>query len=164
MMVVALRTVDWHSVRPSTLRRMPVPETTVMLATVAVVVATGNLATGVGVGILLALVFFARRITHVIRVERELSPDGTVARYSVHGPLFFATSNDLVDQFSYVDDPARIVIDLSRSHVWDASSVASLDAVESKYRAHDATVELTGLNEHSREFHGRLSGSLASST
>lgn len=161
MMVVALRTVDWHSVRPATLKRMPVPETVVMLVTVAVVVATNNLATGVGAGVLLALVFFARRIAHVVTVSREVSDDGEVARYRVLGPLFFASSNDLVEQFSYADDPSRVVIDLRDSHVWDASSVASLDAIETKYAAHGATVELTGLNEHSAFFHGRLTGSLS---
>jgi SulP family sulfate permease len=126
-----------------------------------VVVWTGNLAIGVGVGILLALVFFARRIAHVTRVTRELSADGSVARYTVLGPLFFASSNDLVDQFSYAEDPVSVVIDLSGSHVWDASSVASLDAIESKYAAHGAAVELIGLNEHSAMFHRRLSGSLS---
>ncbi|WP_290472611.1 SulP family inorganic anion transporter [Leifsonia sp. 71-9] len=157
MMIVALQTVDWHSVRPSTLRRMPVPETLVMLTTVAVTVATGNLAIGVGVGVLLALVLFARRIAHVVRVSRDLSEDGAVAHYRVHGPLFFASSNDLVDQFSYADDPTRVVVDLSASHVWDASSVAALDAVETKYAAHGAEVELVGLDERSHAFHGRLS-------
>ncbi|MGN6126114.1 MAG: SulP family inorganic anion transporter [Humibacter sp.] len=160
MMIVAIRTIDWHSVRPSTLRRMPVPETLVMLATVGVIVATGNLAIGVGIGVLLALVFFARRIAHVVRVERTLDDTGSVARYRVLGPLFFASSNDLVDQFSYADDPPHVIVDLSGSHVWDASSVAALDAVESKYEKHGATVELVGLNDHSRMFHGRLTGSL----
>jgi SulP family sulfate permease len=83
-----------------------------------------------------------------------------VAHYRVLGPLFFASSNDLVEQFSYADDPDRVVIDLRDSHVWDASSVASLDAIQTKYAAHGATVELTGLNEHSAVFHGRLTGSL----
>ena len=160
MMIVALQTIDWHSVRPATLRRMPVPETLVMFTTVAVTVATGNLAIGVGVGVLLALVLFARRVAHVVRVSRELSGDGDVAHYRVHGPLFFASSNDLVDQFSYADDPARVIVDLSASHVWDASSVAALDAVQSKYAAHGADVELVGLDERSSAFHGRLSGAV----
>jgi SulP family sulfate permease len=163
MMVVALRTVDWHSVRPSTLRRMPVPETLVMLVTVAVVVVTNNLATGVGVGVLLALVLFARRIAHVVRVTRHVDGDGSTAHYRVQGPLFFASSNDLVEQFSYADDPARVVIDLSASHVWDASSVAALDAVEARYAAHGASVELVGHNEHSAMFYGRLTGTLDTS-
>jgi SulP family sulfate permease len=131
-----------------------------MLVTVAVVVATSNLAIGVGVGVLLALVFFARRIAHVVRVERTLDAAGEVAYYRVLGPLFFASSNDLVEQFSYADDPAQIVVDLSGSHVWDASSVAALDSVESRYAQHGAQVELRGLNSHSQEFHGRLTGEL----
>jgi SulP family sulfate permease len=160
MMVVAVQTIDWHSVRPATLKRMPVPETLVMLATVAVVVVTNNLAIGVGFGVLLAVLFFARRVARVVRVERSLAVDGAHAHYRVLGPLFFASSNDLVEQFSYVEDPARVTIDLGGSRVWDASSVAALDAVETKYREHGVDVDVIGLDEISRRFHGRLSGRL----
>ena len=55
--------------------------------------------------------------------------------YAVEGELFFASSNDLVTQFDYVGDPANVVIDLSRSHIWDASTVATLDAVTDEVRA-----------------------------
>ena len=105
MMIVALKTINWHSVQPATLKRMPVPETLVMAVTVAVTVATGNLALGVAAGVLLAMVLFARRVAHVIRAERTLSHDGLSVRYDVHGPLFFGSSNDLVERFSYGADP-----------------------------------------------------------
>ena len=85
MMVVAVTTVDWHSVKPSTLKRMPVPETLVMGVTVAVVVLTGNLAYGVLVGVILAMVLFARRVAHVISVERTLAGDGGSVRYAGGG-------------------------------------------------------------------------------
>jgi SulP family sulfate permease len=62
MMIVALKTINWHSIQPSTLARLPIPETSVMVATVAVTVWTGNLAIGVVVGVALALVLFARRV------------------------------------------------------------------------------------------------------
>ncbi len=218
MMVVAITTVDWHSVRPTTLRRMPVPETLVMVVTVGVVVATNNLAIGVAVGVLLAMVLFARRIAHVIRVERTVEPaagdsagpdadDSTRARarvrYDVVGPLFFGSSNDLVEHFSYADDAllaessgvagahthaeslevtgvsttaspdgeearrtarpeATVLVDLSRASVWDASSVAALDSVETKFAAHGLAVEFVGLDERSGSFHGRLTGQLGS--
>ena len=96
MMIVAIKTVNWHSVQPATLKRMPIPETMVMAVTVAITVATGNLALGVAAGVLLAMVLFARRVAHVIRAERTLSHDGLSVRYDVHGPLFFGSSNDLV--------------------------------------------------------------------
>ncbi|ARC58356.1 C4-dicarboxylic acid transporter DauA [Frondihabitans sp. 762G35] len=157
MMVVAVTTVDWHSVKPSTLKRMPIPETLVMGVTVAVVVATDNLAYGVVVGVVLAMVLFARRVAHVISVERVADTVGAV-RYDVRGPLFFGSSNDLVERFSYAEDPAEVTIDLRHAQIWDASTVAALDAVETKYRDHGARVTIEGLDERSTGFHRRLTG------
>jgi SulP family sulfate permease len=160
MMIVAITTVDWHSLRPSTLKRMPIPETIVMVTTVAVVVATGNLAVGVIIGVVLAMVLFARRIAHVIRADRTISDDGLVARYAVHGPLFFGSSNDLVERFAYAHDPATVEVDLTDAQVWDASSVAALDSIATKYREHGITATFSGLDERSSGFHGRLTGRL----
>jgi SulP family sulfate permease len=160
MMIAALKTINWHSVQPATLKRMPIPETLVMALTVAVTVATSNLAFGIAVGVMLAMVLFARRVAHVIRAERTLSPDGLSVRYSVHGPLFFGSSNDLVERFSYGEDPERVAIDLTHSQIWDASSVAALDSIETKYREHGATVTFTGLDQRSSSFHERLTGQL----
>jgi SulP family sulfate permease len=165
MIMVSVGTFDWHSVQPSTLRRMPRSETIVMVSTVVVTVASHNLAIGVGVGVLVAMTLFARRVAHLTETHRELveNRDGTVsAVYRVTGELFFASSNDLYTQFEYADDPDHVVIDLSASHVWDASTVASLDAITTKYERKGKTVEITGLNASSAERHGRLSGSLPS--
>jgi len=162
MMIVAITTVDWHSLKPSTLRRMPVPETLVMVVTVVVVVATNNLALGVLVGVVLAMILFARRVAHVISVERTVSDDGSKVHYSVHGPLFFGSSNDLVDRFSYADDPADVTIDLSNAQIWDASTVAALDSIETKYGKLQATVAIVGLDKRSSGFHRRLTGRLGS--
>jgi sulfate permease, SulP family len=160
MMIVAIKTVNWHSVQPATLKRMPVPETLVMAVTVAITVATGNLAVGVAAGVVAAMILFARRVAHVIRAERTLSQDGLSVRYDVHGPLFFGSSNDLVERFSYSGDPKAVAIDLTHSQIWDASSVAALDSIETRYRAHGATVSFTGLDPRSSAFHARLSGQL----
>ncbi|GAB2771188.1 SulP family inorganic anion transporter [Nocardioides salsibiostraticola] len=163
MIMVAVGTFDWHSIQPSTLRRMPKSETTVMLSTVVVVVATENLAIGVGVGVLVAMTLFARRVAHLAETTRTLvdNPDGTQkAVYTVTGELFFASSNDLYTQFDYTHDPEQVVIDLTRSHVWDASTVASLDAITTKYHRKGKEVEVRGLNEASASIHGRLTGNL----
>jgi SulP family sulfate permease len=158
MMVVAVTTVDWHSLRPATLRRMPLPETAVMVLTVAVVLLTNNLALGVGVGVLLAMVLFARRVAHVTQVDRVVA--GDVARYTVRGPLFFGSSNDLVDRFSVAEDPQEAVVDLTHAQVWDASTVAALDAIEQRYADHGRRVRFEGLDERSTDFHARLTGRL----
>ncbi|MBT1546372.1 SulP family inorganic anion transporter [Curtobacterium aurantiacum] len=159
MLMVCVATFDWHSIRPRTLRRMPLGETAVMLITVVVVVATENLATGVFVGVIVAALVFARRVAHVVSVVREPIDDRTV-RYRVRGALFFASSNDLVTRFSYAEDPEHVVIDMSDAHVFDASTVAALDGVEQRFAKHGSTVEVVNLDTGSIALHGRLSGEL----
>ncbi len=164
MIMVSIGTFDWHSIQPATLRRMPKSETSVMLSTVVVVVATQNLAIGVVVGVVVAMTLFARRVAHLTETHRELVEDrdgNTTAVYRVTGELFFASSNDLYTQFEYVADPDTVVIDLTASHIWDASTVASLDAITTKYERRGKAVEIVGLNEASAERHGRLTGQLA---
>jgi SulP family sulfate permease len=112
---------------------MPRSETAVLLATVAVV-ATSNLAIGVGVGVLVACVLFARRV---------------------------ASSNEFYTRFDYSGDPAHVVIDLSDAHVWDASPVAALDAITHQYETRGKTVEVIGLSGHSADRYERHSGRLA---
>lgn len=58
MMVVALKTLDWNSVQPALLKRAPISEIGVMLATVVVTVWTGNLALGVVAGGIATLMSF----------------------------------------------------------------------------------------------------------
>jgi SulP family sulfate permease len=160
MIMVAVGTFDWHSVRPATLRMMPLSETAVVVATVAVTVGTHNLAYGVGAGVLVAMVLFARRVAHVVDVTGVLDPDGTSKVYRVSGQLFFASSNELVDRFDYGADPADVVIDLAGAQVWDASTVAALDAIRTKYAARGTTVRVTGMDDRSRDRHDRLAGRL----
>ncbi|MGE2715240.1 SulP family inorganic anion transporter [Mycolicibacterium litorale] len=163
MVMVSVGTFDWHSIAPKTLRRMPKSETTVMLATVAVTVATDNLAYGVGVGTLTAMVLFARRVAHLTDVVKVSQPDENTQVYAVSGQLFFASSNDMVYQFDYAGDPDNIVIDMSGAHIWDASTVATLDAITTKYAAKGKKATIVGLDDNSAERHRRLTGQLAGS-
>ncbi|MCW2956427.1 MAG: sulfate transporter, partial [Thermoleophilia bacterium] len=153
-------TFDWHSIAPATLRRMPRGETVVMLATVATTVATHNLALGVGVGVITAMGVFARRVSGLVTVTSELSADGSVRTYVVHGELFFASDRDLISAFDYADEARLVRIDMSRAHMWDTSAVAALDAIEARYHRHGIEVEVIGLNEHSAELRGRHGGLL----
>ncbi len=160
MIMVSVGTMDWHSINPKTLRRMPKSETAVMLATVVVTVVTHNLAYGVIVGVITAMVLFARRVAHVTEVVEIAHPDEDTRVYAVRGELFFASSNDLIYQFDYVGDPPTVVIDMSDSHIWDASTVATLDAITTKYAAKGTSVTIIGLDDNSAARHARLSGHL----
>lgn len=163
MVMVSVGTFDWHSIAPKTLGRMPKSETTVMLVTVAVTVGTDNLAYGVAVGTLTAMVLFARRVAHLTDVVKVDRPDEDTQVYAVSGELFFASSNDMVYQFDYAGDPANVVIDLSGAHIWDASTVATLDSITTKYAAKGKNVTIVGLDDSSAERHRRLTGRLAGS-
>lgn len=70
MVIVAVKTFSWQSIRPTTLARTPWPETVVMAATVIVTVATGNLAIGVLAG-LIAMALIPRRL----RVKAQLTSE-----------------------------------------------------------------------------------------
>ncbi|MEV8548079.1 SulP family inorganic anion transporter [Streptomyces sp. NPDC051572] len=160
MVMVCFATFDWHSIAPKTLKRMPAGEITVMVITVACVVTTSNLAIGVVVGSITAMVIFAKRVAHLADVTSVTALDGTQVVYSVTGELFFAASNDLVGRFNYATDPDKVVIDLSAAHIWDASSVAALDTIETKYAQRGKSVEIIRLNEPSAHLHKTLSGEL----
>ncbi|WP_230304385.1 MULTISPECIES: SulP family inorganic anion transporter [unclassified Rhodococcus (in: high G+C Gram-positive bacteria)] len=166
MIMVSVATLDWHSIAPRTLKLMPRSETLVMLVTVAATVITHNLAIGVILGVVTAMVLFARRVAHLTSIEKvseaDTDHDGEVDTrvYKVHGELFFASSNDLIYQFDYVGDPPNVVIDLTGADIWDASTVATLDAIRHKYANKGKSVEIVGLDGAGLERLDRLSGRL----
>ncbi|MER7519712.1 SulP family inorganic anion transporter [Streptomyces sp. NPDC126499] len=161
MIMVSFATFDWHSIAPKTLQRMPAGEIGVMVVTVVAVVATHNLAIGVVVGSVTAMVVFAKRVAHLAEVTRRVDPNGTSVLYTVTGELFFASSNDLVGRFEYATDPDKVIVDLSAAHIWDASSVAALDAIEIRYKQRGKSVDIIGLNNPSADLHSKLTGELA---
>ncbi|HYH29229.1 MAG TPA: hypothetical protein VD903_02495 [Pseudonocardia sp.] len=53
-----------------------------------------------------------------------------------------------------------MVVDLTGAHVWDATSVAVLDAIEHEYALRGKTVGITGLTDVTGHYHQRLAGQL----
>ena len=162
MIMVSVGTFNWRSITLPTLRSVPRIESLVMAATVAIVVLTHNLAYGVGAGIVLSAIFFARHVSAVVKVTSVVDPDNTARLYAVSGELFFASTNNLVTLFDYdaVEVP-RVEIDLSNARVWDTSAVASLDAVVAKFAQRGIEAELVGLNRHAEELHRQTSGTVS---
>ncbi|AWH96702.1 SulP family inorganic anion transporter [Dietzia psychralcaliphila] len=166
MIMVSVGTMDWHSIHPRTLRLMPLSETLVMVVTVVATVWTHNLAIGVILGVVTAMIMFARRVAHMTTIEKvaelDTDHDGAVdtRTYRVTGELFWASSNDLVYQFDYSGDPEHVVLDLTDADIWDASTVATLDAVQHKYAAKGKTLSVIGLDGASQERLDKLSGRL----
>ena len=166
MIMVSIGTVDWHSVHPRTLKLMPLSETIVMVVTVVATLATHNLAIGVGLGVVTAMIMFARRVAHIASIEKvaelDTDHDGRIdtRTYRVTGQLFWASSNDLVYSFDYNDTADHIVVDMTDAEIWDASTVATLDAITQKFHDRGKTVSIIGLDGPSQDRLDRLSGKL----
>jgi SulP family sulfate permease len=147
MIMVSIGTFSWDSLR--NLRKHPLSTNIVMVATVAVVVLTHNLAYGVFVGVLLAALFFANKMGHYLHISSDAIIDGIERRYNVVGQVFFSSSDKFIDAFDLKEALDKVVIDLSRAHFWDITAVAALDKVVIKFRREGTEVEIIGLNEAS---------------
>ncbi|MCA9848588.1 MAG: SulP family inorganic anion transporter [Dehalococcoidia bacterium] len=145
MIMVSVKTFSWASL--GRLRTNPRTSSTVMVATVVVVVATHNLALGVLAGVLLSGVFFAWKVARLLHVEGHDSEDGSERRYEVSGQVFFASADHFRSAFDLTRVPSVVTIDATRAHLWDVSSVAALDAVVLDYRRLGAEVNVIGMNE-----------------
>ncbi len=147
MIVVAIGTFEWQSVRD--IRKIPASDAAVMLLTIAIVVATHDLAKGVLAGVVLAALIFGWKIS-VIAAPGSVRPDG-VKVYTVKGQLFFGTMRAFIGIFDYAGDPERVRIDFSHSHVWDHSAVEAIARVVHKYQQQGKSVYVIGLNPESQE-------------
>ncbi len=148
MIMVSINTFSWRSL--AQLRTNPKTSSAVMLATVIVVVSTGNLSAGVLVGVLMSGVFFASKVSRLSGVRSVLSADGTVQSFHVTGQIFFASAGTLTNDIHVTEASVRrIVIDLTHAHFWDISAIGALDTVVMKERRRGLDVEVVGLNEAS---------------
>ncbi|KAA0876655.1 SulP family inorganic anion transporter [Nitrincola tapanii] len=145
MIMVSIGTFSWDSIR--NLKHYPLSTNVVMLATVAVVVATHNLAYGVFVGVLLASLFFANKVGRFLLIQSV--KDAKTRHYTVVGQVFFSSADQFINSFDFKEDLDRVIIDLQRAHFWDITAVAALDKAVIKFRREGVEVDITGLNEAS---------------
>jgi SulP family sulfate permease len=165
MIMVSIGTFNWRSL--ADLRAHPSSSSIVMVATVVVTVATHDLAKGVLTGVLLSGVFFAQKVSRLLKVESRVEDGGRTRRYEVIGQVFFASSDQLVHAFDYSEALDTVHIDVSHAHFWDITAVGALDKVVFKFRRAGARVVVHGLNEASATMmdkfaaHDKEGGSLA---
>ncbi|MFN4060938.1 MAG: SulP family inorganic anion transporter [Paracoccus hibiscisoli] len=154
MIMVSIGTFSWSSL--GNLRTHPRSSSVVMLATVATVVWTHNLAIGVLVGVMLSGIFFAAKIAQLFRIRSTLSADGRERTYVVEGQLFYGSAEDFANAFDFREAVEVVTIDVSGAHIWDISSVQALDMAILKFRRAGAEVRLIGMNEASETLVDRL--------
>ncbi|BAK82439.1 SulP family inorganic anion transporter [Komagataeibacter medellinensis] len=159
MIMVSASTFSWSSLRD--LAHHPRTTSVIMLATVAVVVGTHDLAAGVAVGVLLNGLFFAFQVSSMLTVTCTLSADGTARNYIVNGQVFFASSDSFADAFDLHDTARHITIDLTHAHLWDMTAAGMLEELVEKMKIQGMQVQIIGLNSATSTLlsrHTRLQG------
>ncbi|MDA3920908.1 MAG: SulP family inorganic anion transporter [Salinisphaera sp.] len=154
MIMVSIGTFSWESIRD--LRKHPPSTNIVMLTVVAVVVATGNLAIGVFIGVLMSALFFANKVGRLLHINSIVSQDDETRVYEITGQVFFASAQQFQDAFDFDETLAAVRIDLRRAHFWDITAVGALDKVVLRFRREGATVDVVGLNEASATLVDRI--------
>ena len=145
MVMVSAETFDWKSLRA--LVRHPRLSSAAMLATVAVTLASHNLAAGVAVGVLLSGVFFAVKVSQMLEVRCTDDDAAGTRTWLVSGQVFFASADAFVEAFDVLGaEHRRVTIDVAHAHFWDITAVGALDKVVQRLRHHGCTVEVLGLN------------------
>jgi SulP family sulfate permease len=154
MIMVSIGTFSWSSIR--NLRDHPKSSSVVMVVTVIVTVATHDLAKGVGAGVLLSALFFARKVGQVLHIGSTAAADGLSRAYVVTGQVFFASADTFIAGFDFREVLERVSIDVSRAHFWDLTAIGALDKVILKFRREGTVVEIIGMNEASATLVDRL--------
>ncbi|GGH84170.1 SulP family sulfate permease [Pullulanibacillus pueri] len=152
MFMVSINTFDWKSL--INLRKMPVAEAITMILTVIIVVFTSNLAIGVGVGVVISALIFGWRIAR-IHTSVGVNEEG-IKTYTVSGQMFFGTMSHFVETFEVRNDPNTIIINFEHSHIWDHSAVTGISKVIEKYKAHNKSVKIVGLNDESKNVMNKI--------
>ena len=152
MIMVSVGTFEWSSF--SYLKKAPKSDAFVMLLTVIIVVATGDLSKGVIAGVIISSILFVAKASSV-RVNKQITDSQII--FQINGPLFFASLDTFINNFDFSVQNKEIILDFSQTTVWDESAAAVIDKILLKYRDNDNTVDCHGLNTSSKKLMKKLS-------
>lgn len=130
MMMVAIGTFEWASLR--TFTKMPKSDIFVMVMVTLVTVFLHNLALAVIVGVIIAALVFAWDNAKRIRAREYLDAAG-IKHYEIHGPLFFGSVTAFNEKFDVFNDSDEVIIDFAESRVVDMSAIEALNKITERY-------------------------------
>jgi len=147
MFIVVIGTFEWSSFR--ILGKVPKADAFVIILVSGVTVAT-DLAVAVVVGVIVsALVFAWEHAKHVV-VHRSTDANGSTV-YDVHGPLFFGSIANFLEQFDIDKDSDDVVVEFKNSRVADHSAIEAIDTLAERYIAGGKTMHLRHLNAECKQ-------------
>lgn len=152
MTFIAINTFDWRSFQY--VRRAPKTDVIVMLVTMAGVLITKNLAIGTILGVIIAALLFARKISK-IDVD-QYKKDNSIT-FVVTGQLFFASIESLVDQLIvYEGEKKHIIIDFQEANLWDSSAVEAIQTTIQNFEKRRYKISVINLNTDSKYLLNRM--------
>jgi sulfate permease, SulP family len=139
-------------------RGSPATDVAVLVITFSLTVFV-DLVVAVNVGVILAALFFMRRMSLAVNVEAQVEstaendadnklpvgplPAGVVV-YSIEGPLFFGAAEKLERTLACIQRPATtLILRMSQVPFVDATGISAIDAIITDFLKHDATVLLS---------------------
>ncbi len=145
MFFVVIATFNWSSW--NIMRGMTKADAFIMVL-VTVLTVMFDLAVAVIAGVIIsALVFAWQHAERIILEANTTENDGeTIKEYKVHGPLFFASAKNFIDQFDPQHDPQTVSIDFMHSRVYDHTGIEAIDNLTKKYQAADKKLILKHLS------------------
>ncbi|WP_113662095.1 SulP family inorganic anion transporter [Pedobacter nanyangensis] len=147
MMVVAITTFEWSSLR--VINKMPKSDIFIGVVVAAVTVLMHNLALAVLIGVILSALVFAWESARRIRAKKHIDEEG-VKHYEIYGPLFFGSTAAFLEKFDVQHDPDMVVIDFKDSRISDMSAIDAVHKITERYRKLNKKVTLRHLSADSR--------------
>ncbi|MCJ7934819.1 MAG: SulP family inorganic anion transporter [Chryseobacterium sp.] len=148
MMMVAISTFQWVSIR--IVNKMPRSDIFVGIMVALITVVLHNLALAVLVGVIISALVFAWDNAKRIRARKHTDEHG-IKHYEIYGPLFFGSVTAFTDKFDPMDDPEEVVVDFKESRIVDMSAIDALDKLSKRYKQHSKTLYLRHLSEDCRK-------------
>ena len=150
MFVVAVNTFKWSSLKM--LKNVPRVDQAVMIIVTVVTVVLNNLALAVLIGVVISALHVAWQASKRIWVVPSYDKVNNIQYYEVRGPLFFGSSANFKQSFSFDLEADAVVINFLNSRIVDQTALVSVGEVVDRYSSNGIQVYLSHLTSDSLEF------------
>ncbi len=143
MFMVVIGTFEWATFR--IIHQIPKSDALIIII-VTVITILENLAVAVLAGLIVSALVFAWKKGTNITVSVSEDESGYKV-YRLEGALFFGSANLFKRLFAFQEDPKDVIIDFSRSTIYDHSAIEALNFVTEKYAENGTNLHLLNLSE-----------------
>ncbi|MDP9084064.1 MAG: SulP family inorganic anion transporter [Pseudomonadota bacterium] len=137
------------------IRGSPKADVSILLLTFFLTVFV-DLVVAVNVGVVLAALFFMRRMADAVNIERHAEEPGFDASsgivvYSIDGPLFFAAAEKLERTLEHIQRPAAtLILRMGNVPFVDATGIFAIEQIVTDFKRHGAAVMLVEVRANVR--------------